>query len=140
MPVVNSLIIALTRIKISLLKFSGASINDLAVSDGRYIYASEIRQTYFAENKIRCTWQLFTYYMFYCLVLVFLAKPIDIEASKKAGELIAFAVGKDAPSQMFNILILVVTNVGTDLISIAVLRRLNVLFVDVLEHLHDSRR
>ncbi|MCH8049737.1 hypothetical protein IH979_03465 [Patescibacteria group bacterium] len=120
MPVGKSLASLLTQIKVMLLKFVGASKIEISSSGGRYVLASGIRQTYIAENKIRCCWQLFSYYMLYSLVLVFLTKPIDIEASENAGELIAFAVDNDAPSQMINLTILAVTNVVTDLMSLAV--------------------
>jgi len=111
---------SVTQVKVLLLKVSGASANDLSSNDGRYLSASNLGRTYFAENCLRCLWQLFSYYMVYCLVLVILAKPIDPIASTDAGKLIAFAVGKDAPAQIANIIILAVTNVITDLLSMSI--------------------
>ncbi len=119
-PMANALVGAITRIKISLLKFSGASKHDISSNDGQYINANYIGRTYFAQNKLKCFWQLFSYYMLYCLILVFLAKPIDITASQEAGKLVAFGVSKDAPSQIVNIAILAVVNVVTDLLSLAI--------------------
>ncbi len=108
------------KIKIGLLKFLGASINDIQNSKHQYAIAREIKQTYFFQNKLKCCWQLFSYYMLYCLILVFLAKPIDLESSLEMGRLIQFFVSQDTPTQAFNILVLVSVNVITDLCSLTI--------------------
>ena len=115
----DSLSKAIIKIKIGLLKFLGASINDIQSLDYQYVLTTKISQTYFFQNKIKCCWQLFSYYMIYCLVLVFLAKPIDLESSKEIGRLVQFFVSQDTPSQALNILTLVTVNVITDLCSLA---------------------
>ena len=108
------------KIKIGLLKFLGASDNDIQNSECQYTIATKINQTYFFQNKLKCCWQLFSYYMLYCLILVFLAKPIDLESSLEMGRLIQFFVSQDTPTQAFNILVLVGINVITDLCSLTI--------------------
>jgi hypothetical protein len=119
-PIRDSLAAALLGLKVTLLYFSGASRGDLRNDSLGYVAAKELSETYFFKNKARCIWQLFTYYMFYTMVLVFLAKPIDAATSEAQGKLIAFVVSKDAPAQILNLIILAATNVTTDFLSLAV--------------------
>ena len=119
-PIGASLAATLSRLKITLLYFSGASKGDLREDALGYLSASHIGETYFFQNKLRCIWQLFSYYMFYSMLLVFLAKPIDPSASEMTGRLISYTVSKNAPVQVLNLVLLSATNVVTDFLSLTV--------------------
>ncbi|MDX8355857.1 hypothetical protein [Cognatiyoonia sp. IB215182] len=108
------------RLKVMLLKISGASHHDIENQQIDYLGASQLEQTYFAKNKFRCFWQLFSYYMLYCLVMVILARPIDIPSSIEVGRLVAFDQIRDASQMVLNVGILALSNVLTDLLSLAI--------------------
>jgi hypothetical protein len=119
-PFRESLSAILNRLKITILQFCGASRGDLRDNAMRYLEASRLKETYLFINKARCLWQLFSYYMFYTLVLVYLAKPINMSASLAEGKLTAFSVGKNALQQILNLTVLSATNVVTDFLSLAI--------------------
>src|ERR1700733_10993926 len=119
-PLSISLSGIVSRIKITLLYFTGATQLDVSSESANYLDALKIQETYFARNKLRCTWQLFSYYMLYSFILVFLVRPIDAQRSKMAGHLVSFIISKDAPAQILSLSLLSITNVTTDLMSLAI--------------------
>jgi hypothetical protein len=58
--------------------------------------------------------------MLYSFILVFLVRPIDPERSRIAGHLVSFIISRDAPAQIFSLSLLSITNVATDLTSLAI--------------------
>jgi hypothetical protein len=119
-PLSISLSAMITRIKVTLLYFTGATRLEVSGKCTNYLGALRLQETYFAQNKLRCTWQLFSYYMLYCFILVFLTRPIDVERSKAAGHLVSHIIGRDALAQLLNLSMLCITNVSTDLMSLAI--------------------
>ncbi len=67
----ESFISSLDVLKIVLLKFSGASINDIKAYDGRYVTTINLNDTYFSQHKVRCFWQFLSYYIVYSFIMVF---------------------------------------------------------------------
>nr|VFJ44140.1 MAG: hypothetical protein BECKDK2373C_GA0170839_100769 [Candidatus Kentron sp. DK] len=110
----------LLRTKLLLLKVCGASDIDITHDDDEFLDATRIQETYFIKYPARVAWQLFSYYMVYCFVLVLLARPIDMFNSQTSGELVAFSLNLNGKEQIISIIILAATNVATDILSLAI--------------------
>jgi hypothetical protein len=119
-PIADSLSGLISRIKITFLYFTGASTSDISGKCSNYLSALTIQETYFARHVLRCAWQLFSYYMLYCCLLVFVARPIDMNRSHQAGHLVSFIISRDVLAQVLNLSLLSFTNVATDLMSLAI--------------------
>ena len=58
--------------------------------------------------------------MVYCLILVLLAKPIDLDSSQLTGRLVDFSLNLNGKDQVIGVVILAATNVITDVLSLAI--------------------
>ena len=116
----NLIIALLSRTRILLLRLSGASDSEISDDRENFLEAQKIQETYFLKYPGRVGWQLFSYYMVYCFILVLLAKPIDVQQSIELGKLTSFTLNASGREQVIYICILAATNVVTDVISLAI--------------------
>lgn len=101
-----------------IIKISGGSKHDIEYNNQAYLKANKIKSTYIMRNKFSSTWRMLSYYMLYSIILMFITKPVDIQLTNDMA-VIGFELNKDIKIQLIFIIILVFSNVITDLLSLS---------------------